>query len=154
MAIGLARLFGFHYMENFNYPYISRSATEFWRRWHISLGSFFRDYVYIPMGGNRRHQFWNLLVVWFFDWIVARGQLEFCTVGDVFRHAGHFGKMVSAADPQKLPRFFSHLYLIFAVVIGWALFYFTDLNRLWRFCRPCLGWLARGYGMSSWRSCC
>lgn len=65
MAIGLARLFGFHYMENFNYPYISRSATEFWRRWHISLGSFFRDYVYIPMGGNRRHQFWNLLVVWF-----------------------------------------------------------------------------------------
>ena len=65
MAIGLARLFGFHYMENFNYPYISQSVSEFWRRWHISLGSFFRDYVYIPLGGNRSHTFRNLLIVWF-----------------------------------------------------------------------------------------
>ena len=63
MAIGLGRIFGFHFLENFNYPYISRSVTEFWRRWHMSLGQFFRDYVYIPMGGNRRHQMLNLFVV-------------------------------------------------------------------------------------------
>ncbi|HBR01152.1 MAG TPA: membrane-bound O-acyltransferase family protein, partial [Ruminiclostridium sp.] len=60
----LGKMFGFHYKENFNYPYISRSATEFWRRWHISLGSFFRDYVYIPLGGNRRLKIRNLFVVW------------------------------------------------------------------------------------------
>ena len=65
MAIGMGRCLGFHFNENFNHPYISRSITEFWRRWHISLGSFFRDYVYIPMGGNRRHQALNILCVWF-----------------------------------------------------------------------------------------
>lgn len=65
MAIGLGKMFGFTYMENFNYPYISKSATEFWRRWHISLGSFFRDYVYIPLGGNRKNMIFNLFVVWF-----------------------------------------------------------------------------------------
>ena len=65
MAIGMGRCLGFHFNENFNHPYISRSITEFWRRWHISLGSFFRDYVYIPMGGNRRHQPLNILCVWF-----------------------------------------------------------------------------------------
>ena len=64
MAIGLGRMFGFHFQENFNYPYMSRSVTEFWRRWHISLGSFFRDYVYIPLGGNRRHMWFNILLVW------------------------------------------------------------------------------------------
>ena len=64
MAIGLGRVFGFRYSENFDLPYMSRSITEFWRRWHISLGSFFRDYVYIPLGGNRRHHVLNLLVVW------------------------------------------------------------------------------------------
>ena len=65
MAIGMGRCMGFHFDENFNYPYVTRTITEFWRRWHISLGSFFRDYVYIPMGGNRRHQPLNILVVWF-----------------------------------------------------------------------------------------
>ncbi len=65
MAIGLGRMFGFTYKENFNLPYTSKSITEFWRRWHISLGSFFRDYVYIPLGGNRRHQMRNIFIVWF-----------------------------------------------------------------------------------------
>ena len=64
MAIGLGRMFGFHYHENFNYPYIAKSATDFWRRWHISLGTFFKDYVYIPMGGNRKNGYFNLFVVW------------------------------------------------------------------------------------------
>ena len=65
MAIGLGRMFGFHYHINFNYPYIAKSVTEFWRRWHISLSSFFRDYVYIPLGGNRKHQIFNICIVWF-----------------------------------------------------------------------------------------
>ncbi|MBQ2707053.1 MAG: MBOAT family protein, partial [Clostridia bacterium] len=65
MAIGLGRMLGFHFLENFNYPYTSRSISEFWRRWHISLGSFFRDYVYIPLGGNRHHLFRNLMITWF-----------------------------------------------------------------------------------------
>ena len=64
MAIGLGSMFGFKYKENFDYPYISKSASEFWRRWHISLGSFFRDYVYIPLGGNRKHRIRNLFIVW------------------------------------------------------------------------------------------
>ena len=65
MAIGMGRCMGFHFKENFNHPYCCDSITDFWRRWHMSLGSFFRDYVYIPMGGNRRHQAWNIMVVWF-----------------------------------------------------------------------------------------
>ena len=65
MAIGMGKMFGFTYKENFNYPYIATSATEFWRRWHISLGSFFRDYLYIPLGGNRSNAYRNLFVVWF-----------------------------------------------------------------------------------------
>ena len=65
MAIGIGRCLGFHFKENFDHPYCCNSITDFWRRWHISLGSFFRDYLYIPMGGNRRHQFFNILVVWF-----------------------------------------------------------------------------------------
>ena len=64
MAIGMGKMIGFSFPENFNYPYISRSVTEFWRRWHMSLSSFFRDYVYIPLGGNRRWQLRNILVVW------------------------------------------------------------------------------------------
>ena len=145
MAIGLARLFGFHYMENFNYPYISRSATEFWRRWHISLGSFFRDYVYIPMGGNRRHQFWNLLVVWFLTGLWHGASWNFVLWGMYFGMLVILEKWFLLRILKKLPRFFNHLYLIFAVVIGWALFYFTDLNRLWRFLQTLFG--AAGAGL-------
>ncbi len=95
MAIGMGRMFGFHFLENFNYPYMSRSITEFWRRWHISLSTFFRDYVYIPMGGNRvsrRRWVFNLLVVWGADRLLARRQLEFPAVGSVLRRAAVGGK--------------------------------------------------------------
>ncbi|MGN0693244.1 MAG: MBOAT family O-acyltransferase [Oscillospiraceae bacterium] len=130
MAIGLGRMFGFKLTENFNYPYISRSATEFWRRWHISMGSFFRDYVYIPMGGNRRHQAVNLAVVWLLTGLWHGASWNFIIWG------AYFGILVTAEKffygkyLEKLPRFFSHLYLLIAVIFGWAIFYFEDLHAL------------------------
>ena len=139
MAIGLARLFGFHYMENFQYPYISRSATEFWRRWHISLGSFFRDYVYIPMGGNRKHQYWNLLVVWFLTGLWHGASWNFVLWGMYFGLLVAMEKCFFHRVLEKLPRVFGHVYLLFAVVIGWALFYFTDLSRLGTFLQILFG---------------
>lgn len=86
MAIGLGRMFGFHFLENFNYPYISRSVTEFWRRWHISLSSWFRDYVYIPLGGNRcsrPKQIRNILAVWLLTGLWHWGRLDLYPVGAV-----------------------------------------------------------------------
>ncbi len=85
MAIGLGRMLGFHFSENFEYPYISRSITEFWRRWHISLSTFFRDYVYIPLGGNRYHAIRNIFIVWLFNRTLARSKLEFYILGIVLR---------------------------------------------------------------------
>ena len=85
MAIGLGRMLGFHFGENFEYPYISRSITEFWRRWHISLSTFFRDYVYIPLGGNRYHAIRNIFIVWLFNRTLARSKLEFYILGIVLR---------------------------------------------------------------------
>ena len=84
MAIGLGKMFGFNCAENFNYPYISTSATEFWRRWHMTLGSFFRDYVYIPLGGNKKHFILNLFVVWSFNRAMAWRELELCDMGFIF----------------------------------------------------------------------
>ncbi|MCI5802460.1 MAG: MBOAT family protein, partial [Oscillospiraceae bacterium] len=137
MAIGLGRMFGFHYRENFNYPYISRSATEFWRRWHISLGSFFRDYVYIPMGGNRRHQYINLFVVWFLTGLWHGASWNFILWGL------YFGVLIVAEKlflqklfdrlPGALSQVVSRLYFLFIAIFGWAIFYFTDLGRLGEF---------------------
>lgn len=130
MALGLGRMFGFTLTENFNYPYISTSATEFWRRWHISMGSFFRDYLYIPMGGNRRHQAVNLAVVWLLTGLWHGASWNFIIWG------AYFGILVTAEKffygkyLEKIPKFFSHLYLIIAVIFGWAIFYFEDLSAL------------------------
>ncbi len=133
MAIGLGMIFGFHYRENFVYPYISCSATEFWRRWHISLGSFFRDYVYIPLGGNRRHQYLNLAIVWFLTGLWHGASWNFILWGLYFGALIILEKLFLGKLLDKLPRFFSWLYLIFAVMLGWALFYFTDIHRLGTF---------------------
>ena len=132
MAIGLGRMFGFHYLENFNYPYIAKSITEFWRRWHISLGSFFRDYVYIPMGGNRRHQALNLLVVWFLTGLWHGASWNFVLWGLYFGVLLVLEKLFLGKLLGKLPGVFSHLYLLFAVAVSWTIFYFTDLGELWR----------------------
>ena len=105
MAIGLGRIFGFRFPENFQYPYLSGSITEFWRRWHISLGSWFRDYLYIPLGGNRKgsaRQLLNILLVWLRP--VARRGVEFCPVGSSVRGSAHGGKAVFAAWTSKAAR--------------------------------------------------
>jgi alginate O-acetyltransferase complex protein AlgI len=125
MAIGLARMFGFHFPENFNYPYIAQSITEFWRRWHMSLSRWFRDYVYIPMGGNRcspARVYFNLVAVFFLCGLWHGAQWTFVLWGLyhgallVIERLG-FGKILNA-----LPRVFRHIYTLLAIMIGWTLF--------------------------------
>lgn len=139
MAIGLGQLFGFHYLENFNYPYISRSVTEFWRRWHISLSSFFRDYVYIPLGGNRRGALRNLLVVWFLTGLWHGASWNFVLWGLYYGCFIVLERLFLGRALEKLPALFSHLYLLFVTMVGWTLFYFTDASALLAYLRVMFG---------------
>lgn len=133
MAIGLGRMYGFTYKENFDYPYISKSATEFWRRWHISLSSFFRDYVYIPLGGNRRHLARNLLIVWFLTGLWHGASWNFIIWGIYYFVLIYAEKLFFRKVLERIPRVFSHLYLILAVLVGWVFFYHTDISQALRF---------------------
>lgn len=139
MAIGLGKMFGFTYMENFNYPYISKSATEFWRRWHISLGSFFRDYVYIPLGGNRKNMIFNLFVVWFLTGIWHGASWNFILWDLYFGILVYLEKKILFRVLNKIPKIFSHIYLIVALLVGWTLFYFTDVNRAFEYIKILFG---------------
>ncbi|MGL5346728.1 MAG: MBOAT family O-acyltransferase [Peptostreptococcaceae bacterium] len=139
MAIGLGKMFGFTYMENFNYPYISKSATEFWRRWHISLGSFFRDYVYIPLGGNRKHMILNLFAVWFLTGIWHGASWNFIIWGLYFGILVYLEKKFILKLLKKLPTFISHIYLMLIVIIGWTIFYFTDMNSVFEYLKILFG---------------
>ena len=130
MAIGLGMMFGFHFPENFNYPYVSRSATEFWRRWHISLGSFFRDYVYIPLGGNRKRVYLNLAITWFLTGLWHGASWNFILWGCYFGALIMIEKLFLLKVFEKIPRVFSHIYSLLIVIIGWAIFYFTDMGQL------------------------
>lgn len=133
MAIGLGRMFGFHYRENFDHPYTARSITDFWRRWHISLSSFFRDYVYIPLGGNRHHQVRNILVVWALTGFWHGASWNFMLWGSYFGLLLLAEKFVFKLWLERLPRLFQHFYALFFIVLGWAIFYFTDLAKLGTF---------------------
>ena len=139
MAIGLGRMFGFHFLENFNYPYISKSVTEFWRRWHMSLGSFFRDYVYIPLGGNRRHQLLNLLIVWFLTGFWHGASWNFILWGLYYGALLIIEKKILFRFYEKTPVILQRLYTLLAVAGGWILFYFTDMHRLKTFAIAALG---------------
>jgi len=134
MAIGLGRMFGFEFMENFNYPLISRSATEFWRRWHISLGTFFRDYVYIPLGGNRHSQQRNIMVVWFLTGMWHGASWNFMLWGIYYAILLIWEKKTLLRAFEKMPKVISfvlsHLYTIFVTVFGFAIFYFD--HDLWK----------------------
>lgn len=129
MAIGLGLMFGFHFVENFNYPYIAKTATEFWRRWHISLSSFLRDYLYIPLGGNRSHAWRNLFVVWFATGLWHGASWNFILWGLFFGVLIALERLGLRNLLEKLPGFISHFYLLFVVLISWVIFYFTDLSR-------------------------
>ncbi len=132
MAIGLGRMLGFYFPRNFNYPYISKSITEFWRRWHITLSSWFREYVYIPLGGNRvkksRH-FFNLFVVWFLTGFWHGANWNFIFWGLYFFILLMIEKTFLLKYLEK-SKIFSHLYLIFFVMISWAIFALSDLSML------------------------
>ena len=133
MAIGLGMMFGFHYRENFNYPYIARSVTDFWRRWHISLGTFFRDYVYIPLGGNQRWGLRNLFIVWALTGFWHGASWNFMLWGLYFGVWIALERLFIQRLLSALPAAASHFYLMSIVTLGWALFYFTDLSRLTTF---------------------
>ncbi len=129
MAIGLGEMFGFSHPENFDYPYLSRSATEFWRRWHMTLGRFFRDYLYIPLGGNRRHMVFNLMATWFATGLWHGASWNFVLWGCYYGVLILLERLFLGRLLQHLPRLISHLYLLLAVIVGWVLFYFTSLDR-------------------------
>ena len=123
MAIGLGRILGFRFIENFNYPYLSKSITEFWRRWHMSLGSWFRDYIYIPMGGNRVPKWrWvlNILTVWMLTGLWHGAAWNFVAWGLMFAVLLLAEKWIPAL--QKLPTILRRAYVLLAVVISFVLF--------------------------------
>ena len=131
MAIGLGRMFGFEFMENFKHPFSSKSITEFWRRWHISLSTFFRDYVYIPLGGNRRFQLRNIAVVWILTGLWHGASWNFLLWGCYFGIILIAEKYVSKLTDFKLPGLIRWAYCFVAVLVSWSIFYFTDLSKVW-----------------------
>lgn len=139
MAIGIGRCLGFHFPENFNHPYCCNSITDFWRRWHMSLGGFFRDYVYIPMGGNRRHQIVNILTVWFLTGMWHGASWNFILWGLYFGVIIMIEKYTLLRIQHRIPRVFLHLYGIVIVVMGWGIFYFVDFNEMQMFFNAAFG---------------
>ena len=133
MAIGLAKMFGMDFDENFNFPYISKSITEFWRRWHITLSSWFRDYVYIPLGGNRKgfaKQIRNILIVWFLTGAWHGASWNFILWGLYFGVILILEKLIILKLLDKCGKIFSHIYAIILILIGWVIFAFEDLQKI------------------------
>lgn len=133
MAMGLGKMFGFDFLKNFDYPYISKSITEFWRRWHISLGTWFREYVYIPLGGNRKglyRQIINIAVVWFLTGLWHGASWNFILWGLYFGVLLMIEKLFMLKVLKKAPAIISHIYSIIIILFGWVLFYFENLNEM------------------------
>ncbi len=133
MAIGLGLIFGFHFLENFNYPYISRSITEFWRRWHISLSTWFRDYVYIPLGGNRRgihRQIVNIFIVWGLTGLWHGAAWNFIIWGLYYALLLTMEKLFLGKLLDKIWRPVAHMYSLFLIIIGWVIFNSESLNHM------------------------
>ncbi len=147
MAIGLGKMMGFHFLENFDYPYISRSITEFWRRWHISLGSWFRSYVYIPLGGNRKGfkmQIRNIAIVWLLTGIWHGASWNFLLWGAYFGIFLILEKLLWL-DFLKKHKIFSHIYTIFLVWIGWAFFAFDNMSLGIQYLKAMFGLSGAGF---------
>ena len=136
MAIGLGKMFGFSFLENFNYPYISKSITEFWRRWHISLGIWFRDYVYIPLGGNRCAKLrwlFNIIVVWFLTGLWHGASFNFILWGLYFGFILILEKLFLLKKLKSLPNIISHVYVITLILISFVLFDITSLSDVFKY---------------------
>ena len=131
MAMGLGKMFGFDFIENFNFPYISTSITEFWRRWHISLGSWFREYIYIPLGGNRvslGKQIRNIFAVWFLTGLWHGASWNFIVWGLYYGVILLLEKMVFANILERVPTFIKHIYTMLLIMIGWVFFASPNLS--------------------------
>ena len=136
MARGLGNMLGFEFLINFNYPYISKSITEFWRRWHISLGTWFREYVYIPLGGNRKGKprlLFNLLVVWFLTGLWHGASWNFILWGLYFGVILIIEKFFLLKRLEKAPAVVSHLYALVLIVLGWVIFYFESTPEMFQY---------------------
>ncbi len=142
MAIGLGKMLGFEFLENFNYPYISKSITEFWRRWHMSLGTWFRDYVYIPLGGNRKGlpvQIRNIVIVWLLTGFWHGASWNFVLWGALYGVLLMAEKLFLLNWLKKAPAFLGHLYTLFFVLMGWVLFAFDDIGAGISYCGAMFG---------------
>ena len=149
MAIGMGRMLGLHYLENFNYPYISRSVTEFWRRWHMSLGTFFRDYVYIPLGGNRcsfLRNLFNTFVVWALTGLWHGANWNYVIWGLWFFVLLMVERLFLKKILDKLP-LISNIYMLLTVSLGWVIFCYTDAGLGWTLVRSLFG--ANGNALTS-----
>ena len=134
MAIGLGHMFGFSFLENFNYPYISQSITEFWRRWHISLGTWFKDYVYIPLGGNRKGKtrtYINLLVVWLLTGFWHGANYNFMLWGLYFAVIIALEKLFILRLLSKVPSLIKRIYTLMLILISWVLFNYEGLSNIY-----------------------
>ena len=147
MAVGLGRMLGFEFGKNFNYPYISCSLTEFWRRWHISLGSWFREYLYIPLGGNRVDKprlLFNLLIVWAATGIWHGASWNFLLWGLYYGFLLVLEKFFLGRYLERCPRWLQHCYTLFFIAIGWALFAVEDFSHLGPYLSAMLGFAPGG----------
>lgn len=134
LAIGLGRMFGFHFLENFNYPYISKSITEFWRRWHMSLSSWFRDYVYIPLGGNRKETIIlvrNIFIVWALTGIWHGANWTFVIWGLMFGIMLIIEKLFLTKHLEKMPSILQRIYVLFTVMISFIIFNANSIGEAW-----------------------
>ena len=142
MAIGLGEMFGFHFPENFDHPYESKSITEFWRRWHMTLGTWFREYLYIPLGGNRKgvvRQIFNLFIVWFLTGLWHGAGWNFILWGLYYFVLLILEKFVLRGVLERLPTIMQHLYTLFFVVVGWVIFACDDMGLLGSYLKALFG---------------
>jgi len=142
MAIGMGKMLGFNYLENFNFPYIAKSVADFWRRWHISLSTFFRDYVYIPLGGNKVGKLkWirNVLIVWTITGLWHGANYNFVLWGLYFAILLILEKLFLQKLLDKIPKIFSHIYLIIIILFSWAIFRSENLLEVFNTIKSMLG---------------
>ena len=151
MAIGLGRMMGFELLENFNYPYLATSITDFWRRWHISLSTWFRDYVYIPLGGNRHGTFntyRNIFIVWLLTGFWHGASWNFMAWGVFYGCVLMIEKAFLMPYLEKLPKILRHIYTLFIVLIAWVMFALLDMNSIFNYLGYMFGTSGLANGLS------